>query len=165
MRFLRFSLLALVCFAPAFRALAVVPLLKIISPEKTLTFTAAEFAALPRTELKLPEQADQAEHHFSGVSMRELLARAGAPLGDKLRGPALLTGVVVHCKDNYALLFSLAEFDENFSTRTIILADQEDGEMLAPSAAPFRIVTPGDKRGARSAKQVTSIEIITLAKP
>jgi len=165
MRFLRLSLLALSFLAAAFHGVAAEPVLKIISPEKSLTFTAAEFAALPRTELKLPEQADQPERRFAGVAVRELLLRAGAPLGDKLRGPALLTAVIVRCKDNYAVLFSLAEFDENFSARTIILADQEDGEMLPPSAAPFRLVTPGDKRGARSAKQVTSIEIVSLAKP
>ena len=82
-----------------------------------------------------------------------------------MRGAGLLTGVIVRCKDNYAVLFSLAEFDPNFSDRTILLADHQDGEMLPPSAAPFRIVTPGDKRGARSCKQVTSIEIVSLAKP
>jgi len=125
MRFFRLSLLALVFFAPVYRALAAEPVLKIISPDKTLTFTAAEFAALPRTELKLPEQGDQKERHFAGVSLRELLSRAGAPLGDKMRGAGLMTAVIVRCKDNYSVLFSLAEFDESFSARTIILADQE----------------------------------------
>jgi hypothetical protein len=164
MRPIRFSLLALFVFAPVFRVLAAEPILKIVSPEKTLTFTAAEFAALPRSELKLPAQGDREEQRYSGVSLHELLTRVGAPFGDKMRGAGLLAGVIVRCKDNYAVLFSLAEFDENFSTRTIILADQEDGEMLPPSAAPFRIVAPGDKKGARSCKQVTSIEIVSLAK-
>jgi hypothetical protein len=47
----------------------------------------------------------------------------------------------------------------------ILLVDREDGEILPPSAAPFRMVTPGDKRGARSCKQVVSLEIVSLAKP
>jgi DMSO/TMAO reductase YedYZ molybdopterin-dependent catalytic subunit len=63
------------------------------------------------------------------------------------------------------VLFSLAEFDENFSSRTIVLADRENGEILPPSGAPLRIVTPGDKRGARSARQVVAIELVSLAKP
>ena len=165
MRLLRLSLLAVVVFLTLFRARAADPVLKIVSPEKTLTFTAAEFAVLPHIELKLPEQGDQAERRFSGVAVRELLARAGAPLGDKMRGSGVMVGVIVHCKDNYAVLFSLAEFDENFSSRTILLVDREDGEILPPSAAPFRMVTPGDKRGARSCKQVVSLEIVSLAKP
>jgi DMSO/TMAO reductase YedYZ molybdopterin-dependent catalytic subunit len=165
MRFGTTFFLSLVYAALAMGASAADPVLKIISAEKTLTFTAAEFAALPRTELKLPAQGDQEERRFAGVSMRELLARAGAPIGEKARSAGLMTAVIVHCKDNYSVLFSLAEFDENFSNRTILLADREDGEPLPPSAAPFRMVTPGDKRGARSCKQVTSIEIESLAKP
>jgi hypothetical protein len=98
--------------------------------------------------------------------VRELLLRAGAPLGDKLRGPALTLGVLVRCKDNYTVLYSLAEFDENFSPRTIVLADREDGQPPPATAAPFRLVAPGDKRGARWARMVTSLEIVSLpAKP
>jgi DMSO/TMAO reductase YedYZ molybdopterin-dependent catalytic subunit len=164
--FLRLPLLALLFVAPALRILAAEPsILRITGPEKTLTFTAAEFAALPRTELKLPAQSDSPALTYSGVALRELLARAGAPLGDKLRGAAHLTAVIVRSKDNYAVLFALAEFDDAFSSRTLLLADREDGEILPPSAAPLRVVVPGDKRGARSARQVTSIEIVSLAKP
>lgn len=165
MRFLRLSLLALVVLAPALRVFAAEPVLKVTGPDKTLAFTAEEFAALPHIDLTLPAQGDQEERHFSGVTMREILQRAGAPLGDKLRGKNLLTGVVVHCKDNYAVLYALAEFDEAFSNRTILLADKDGGEELPPSAAPFRLVMPGDKKGARSAKQIVSIEIVSLAKP
>lgn len=147
------------------RALAADPILKITGPEKTLTFTAAEFAALPRTELKLPPKNEKPAHTYTGVALRELLTRAGAPLGDQLNGTAHLTAVIVRSKDNYAVLFALAEFDEAFSSRTLLLADQEDGQPLPPSAAPLRVVAPGDKRGARAARQVTSIEIVSLAKP
>lgn len=165
MRFLRLSVLSLVLLVPAFRALAADPILKITAGEKTVAFTAEEFAALPHVDAKLAEQPGQKERNFSGVAMRDLLAKAGAPLGDKLRGPAQSMVVLVRAKDNYTVVFALAEFDEAFSTRTILLADKEDGEILPPSAAPLRVVTPGDKRGARSIRQVTSIELVSLAKP
>lgn len=142
-----------------------VPILRVIGPEKIITFTAAEFAALPHLEAKLPPLHEAPERTYTGVALRELLARAGAPLGEKLRGDALLAGVIVRSKDNYAVLYALAEFDENFSQRTLLLADREDGQPLPPSAAPLRVVAPGDKRGARSARQVISIEIVSLAKP
>jgi DMSO/TMAO reductase YedYZ molybdopterin-dependent catalytic subunit len=161
-RSIRLIVFLLTCAAAASAA---EPVLRVAGLEKTMTFTATEFAALPRTELKLPAQADKPEVTFTGVALRELLARVGAPFGEKLRGPALLLGVIVRAKDNYAVLYSLAEFDENFSSRTILLADREDGEILPPSAAPFRVVAPGDKRGARSTKQVVSIEVVSLAKP
>jgi hypothetical protein len=165
MRFLRVWLLIISFFAWTFSASAADAVLKVISPEKTLTFAAQDLAALPRTELKLPAQGDQEAVSFSGIAVRELLLKAGAPLGAKMKGTGMMTGVIVRCKDNYAVLFALAEFDPSFTTRTILLADRQDGEILPPSAAPFRIVTPGDKRGARSCKQVISIEIVPLAKP
>ncbi len=170
MRLIRFSLLALILLVPAGRLAAAdstapaAAFLTVVTPEKTTTFTAAEFAALPHSDLKLAEQRDKQERTFSGVPMRELLTKIGAPLGDKFRGPALTLGVLVRCKDGYTVLYSVAEFDENFSTRTILLADREEGAMLPPSSAPLRLIAPGDKRGARSARQVVSIEVISAVK-
>jgi len=145
-------------------AAAAEPVLTVVGPSQTLTLSAADFAALPHIKLDLPAQGDKEESHFSGVAMEELLRRVGAPVGEKMRGAALLAGVIVRCKDNYAVLFSLAEFDPNFTNRTIILADKEDGDLLPPSAAPYRLVAPGDKKGARSCKQITTIEVVSLAK-
>ena len=158
---------ALVLLSGTAALAAEAPILRVTGPAQTLTLTltAADFAALPRIELSLPAQPETPARTFSGVALRELLARAGAPLGDKLRGDALLTGVIVRSKDHYAVLFALAEFDENFSSRTILVADRENGDLLPPSAAPLRLVVPGDKRAARSARQITSIELVSLAKP
>ena len=141
------------------------PMLKIVSTEATVAFTAEEFAALPRAEATVVEPRENSQQHYSGVAVRELLTRAGVPMGEKFRGAALGLAVVVHCKDGYTVLFSLAEFQEGFSSRTIVLADRADGDILPPSAAPLRIIVPGDKRPARSARQVTSLEIVSLGKP
>jgi hypothetical protein len=164
MRSSRYLLLACLFVAPAFSIIAAEPVLKLVSPGKTVELTAAAFAALPHQETKSMDMGQQ-ERSYSGVPVRDLLARLGAPSGEKMRGPALLLAVIVHCKDNYNVLFSLAEFDESFTTRTILLADKENGEMLPPSAAPFRLITPGDKHGARGARQVLSLELVSFAKP
>jgi DMSO/TMAO reductase YedYZ molybdopterin-dependent catalytic subunit len=65
-------------------------------------------------------------------------------------------------KDGYSTLFALAEFDDAFSNRTILLADSEDGKPLPENAGPMRIVAPGDKRAARWARMVTSIELVHI---
>lgn len=158
----RFCWLVLIGLGSILSASAQTPVLRLILPDRTLTFTAEELAALPRSELTLPDMQDKETRRFSGVSMRDLLVKAGLPLGEKMRGPALGLGVVVRSKDNYTVLFALAEFDENFSQRTILLADQEDGERLPPSSAPLRLVVPGDKRGARAARQIVSIEVVSF---
>jgi hypothetical protein len=136
------------------------PVLKITTPEKTLAFTAEEFAALPRTEITAAEPHTQKEHRYAGVTVHELLVRAGVPLGEKLRGPALQLVVVARCRDGYAVVYALAEFDESFSRRTILLAEKDDGQPLPEKSAPFQLITPGDKKGARWARMVTSLEII-----
>lgn len=160
--FLRLALFALLLL-PGSRVLAADAILKLTGLEKSVSFTAAEFAALPRTEQKVNDGPEKKERIYSGVKMADLLAQVGAPLGEKMRGSGMTTAVLVRCKDDYTVLFALAEFDEAFSSRTILLCDKENGEMLPPSAAPLRLVTPGDKRGARSARQVSSIELVAVA--
>lgn len=165
MRLVRIASLALVLALPALRTLAAEPVLKIVAPGRTVAFSAEEFAALPRSEAKILDPHDKVEQRYEGVAMRELLTRAGVPSGEKFRGAALSMVAIVHCKDGYSVVFSAAEFDEGFSDRTIILADRLDGDILPPSSAPLKIIAPGDKRAARWARQVTSIEIVSVGKP
>lgn len=159
--FPRLILLALV-LASGSGVLAAGAFLKLSGLEKPITFTATEFAALRHTEQKVSDGPERKERIYSGVKMVDLLAQVGAPLGEKMRGSGLTVSVLVRCKDDYAALFSLAEFDEAFSSRTILLCGKENGELLPPSAAPLRLVTPGDQRGARSARQVAAIELVTV---
>jgi hypothetical protein len=151
------------CLGATAALTAAEPALTITTPEKTLAFTAAEFAALPHAELTTADPHSKAERHFSGVAVRELLTRAGAPLAEKLRGPALRLAVIARAKDGYAVVFALAEFDESFSSRTILLVDAEDGRPLNEKAAPLELVPPGDKKGARWARMITSLELVSVA--
>jgi hypothetical protein len=48
------------------------------------------------------------------------------------------------------------------SQRDIILAGKRDGKPLDPKEGPFRIVAPGDKRGARWVRQVMTLELIAV---
>lgn len=146
----------------ALRGNAAEPFLTVSSSENIMMFTAEAFKALPHSEVTATDPHLKLEHRYSGVPIRDLLAKVGAPLGDKLRGRALRMAVVFHSKDGYATLFALAEFDEQFSDRTIILADSEDGNPLAPNAGPLRVVAAGDKRAARWVRMVTSIELTGL---
>ena len=156
---LRLAVLLLV-LTPGLRAAE--PMLKVVGLEKTVTFTAEEFAALPHTVLMVLEPHEKKERLYSGVVVHDLLAKGGVQSGESFRGPAQHLGVLVRSKDNYTVLFSLAEFDENFSTRTLFLADREGGQPTPANAEPLRLVVPGDKRAARWARMVASIEIVAV---
>lgn len=138
------------------------PLLTVRSAEKTLTFSPAEFAALPHQTLTVTDPHSHAARHFSGVAVRDILTRAGAPLGEKLRGRALALAVVARAADGYTVVFALAEFDAAFSSRTLLLADAEDGQPLLPNSGPLKLIAPGDTKAARWARQITSLELISL---
>ena len=70
--------------------------------------------------------------------------------------------MLVEAADNYKVVFALAEADPAFATREIILADKKNGKQLDAKEGPFRIVAPGDKRGARWVRQVMTIQIVAV---
>ena len=137
-------------------------ILTVTVQETNLVFTSAQFVALPHTEIKVMDPHEKKEHQYSVVSVRDLLSQAGAPVGEKLRGAALHDIVLVRAKDGYAVAFTLADFDEAYSARTIVLADKEDGSPLSDTAGPLRLIVPDDKKGSRWVRMVTKIEIFDV---
>lgn len=99
---------------------------------------------------------------WEGVHLREVLERAGAPLGERLRGGATTMVVVVGAADGYRSVFALAEFDAAFGNLEAVLADTRDGQPLDAKEGPFRLVLPTHKRQARSVRQITWIELRAL---
>lgn len=136
------------------------PILTVTNAETVLKLTADELKALPHTEITATDPHEKGTHKYSGIPVRDLLLKVGAPMGEKLRGKALRLAVLVHSSDGYSIVYALAEFDEFFSDRTLLLVDSVDGGPLAANAGPLRIVAPGDKRAARWARMVTSMEIV-----
>ena len=124
------------------------------------TLTAATLSSMPRRTVKagapdhgLPDAS------YEGVALSDILARAGAPLGSALRGPAMATYVVVSAADNYRVVFALPELDSAFTDRVIILADRKDGQLLGAKDGPVRLIVPGEKRPARWEREVTAITV------
>ena len=123
---------------------------------RELTLTPADIAALPHESLSA--SAHDQKGTFSGVRLTEILKRAGLPTGDAIRGRELAKFVVVSGADGYRAVFALAELDDAFTDRVVLLADLRDGKPLAANAAPFQLIVPGEKRPARWVRQVVSIE-------
>lgn len=138
------------------------PALAIVYNGKTTAFTADQIAAVPHQSATAYNYHEKAVHTYGGVPVHDLLAEVGVAFGEKLRGTGLRQVVVVHCRDGYAIVFALAEFDPDFNPRTILLSDTEDGKPTSAGQGPLRLVVPGDKRPARWARQVTSLEIVSV---
>jgi hypothetical protein len=89
----------------------------------------------------------------------EVLKRAGAKLGERLRGQAHAAYLLVEAADGYRVVFALPELDEAYTDRVVLLADHRDGRPMAPPEGPFRLVVPGEKKHARWVRMVGSLVV------
>jgi len=128
-----------------------------------LQLKAEDLAKMPRETVSVQEE-DGTKVQYEGVPLREVLTRAGAPLGKQLRGKALASYVLAKAHDGYEVVFGLAEVDASFANEPILVADKRDGKPLFGYQGPFRLVCPNDKAGARSIRMLETLEIVRLQK-
>ena len=123
-----------------------------------LTLHDADFAHLPRTSVQVHEHAGTAVT-YTGVLLRDIVAAAGVPLGDQLRGDRLALYLVVDAADGYRVVFALPELDAAFTDRVVLVADRRDEQPLSATEGPLRLIVPDEKRHARWIRQVVAITI------
>jgi DMSO/TMAO reductase YedYZ molybdopterin-dependent catalytic subunit len=128
--------------------------------ETPLKLTAADLAAMPRVTVQATDHGG-VRARFEGVALHEILARAGAPLGRNLRGPAATSHLIVTAADGYRVVFALAELDPAVTTsgHVVLLADRRNGQPMTAPEGPLRIVVPGEKEHGRWARMVTSLNV------
>jgi DMSO/TMAO reductase YedYZ molybdopterin-dependent catalytic subunit len=127
-----------------------------------LNLTKADIDKMPRTSATF--NAEGSETTYEGVLLYDILKQAGAPLDKQLMGKALATYILAEARDGYQVLYGLAEIDPSFGANKIIVADAINGKPLFDYQGPFRLVVPGDKKGARSIRMLEKITIVRLRK-
>src|SRR5262249_28222825 len=150
-------------FTAASAAFAQAPSIAVTGAVKQpLTLTAADLAAMPRAKAATDNNGIQTV--YEGVWLSDVLKKAGVPLGAGLRGPALAGYVVASASDGYQVVFSIGELDPDMTEGQYLLADTANGKALFGENGAFRLVIPTDKRGARSVRLLTKIEVVQLKK-
>jgi hypothetical protein len=144
-------------------AVAEQAVVKVTGVPHPLVLAREDLAKMPRQPLKVSAHGETGV--YEGVSMREILSRAGVPAGDALRGADLAKAVVVAGADGYRVAFSLAEFDPGFTDRVSILAETKDGQPLSGNAAPYQLILADEKRPARWVRQVVTIDVVGVGAP
>lgn len=127
-----------------------------------LRLTAAGLAALPRASVET--RSDGVLVNYEGVWLHEVLKKAGVPAGTELRGKALASCLIAEAQDGYQVVFSLAELDPMFTDNQVLLADTANGKPLSGAQGSFRLIAPKEKRGARSIRMLTRLEVVQLRK-
>jgi DMSO/TMAO reductase YedYZ molybdopterin-dependent catalytic subunit len=118
---------------------------------------------MPRETVSVSEQ-DGTKVEYEGVPLREILKRAGVPVGRELRGKALASYLIAKAHDGYQVLFSIGEIGADFGNESVLVADKRDGKPLFGYQGPMRLVCPNDKAGARSVRMLEVLEFVRLQK-
>jgi len=134
------------------------------SVAKPYQLNAAAVSAMKKENVTVKDH-DGKDHHYSGVSLYEVITKAEAVPGNMLKGKTMAKYVLVTAADHYQVVLAIPEFDPAFTDKVIVLADKEDGEALAANLGPYRLIVPGEKKPARSVMRVTSIEVLDARKP
>jgi Oxidoreductase molybdopterin binding domain len=127
-----------------------------------ITITEDDLSKMARHRATVSEHGKTSE--FEGVFLHDVLQRAGAPLGDQLRGKGLSTYILATARDGYAVVYTLTETDTAFSDGDLLLADKSKGDPLNGQQGPFRIIAPHDKKLARSLRMLQRIDVVQLRK-
>ena len=125
---------------------------------QTLTLAAGDIASLPRTKVTVSDRDDQ-KNTYEGVTVQEILTKAGVGFGQAMRGPRMLDYVVAGAADKYGVVFAIAELSDEFSERRVIVADKVNGGPISGGDGPLRIIVSDEKKHARWVRNVTSLTI------
>ena len=125
-----------------------------------LQLSLEDLRKMPRETVKVFNPHEKKTEVYQGVSVEELLRRAGAPQGEALRGAAMTTYVLAAAADGYRVVFSLAELDGGFTDSNVIVADTLDGVSLGAGQGPLKLVAPHDKRPARWVRMLRSLTVL-----
>jgi hypothetical protein len=128
---------------------------------KSFEFTAADLAKLPRQQVRAKDH-DGKEIAFEGVSVADVLKLAGVKLGgDTMRGKRLANYLLAEAKDNYKAVFSLTEFDSEYTDSVILLADKTDGKLLDEKTGPWQMIVPNQNKHGRWVRRVIKLSVKT----
>lgn len=129
--------------------------------ENPLELTRADLEAMPRIRETTPHRHEENRTvTYEGVTLDELLRRAGAPIANDSGQRSNLAGyVVIRGSDGYRVVYAMAELDPSYAGRALLLADSADGGPLEEAHFPLRVINKGEQRFSRWIRKVDRIEV------
>jgi hypothetical protein len=121
------------------------------------TLSTGELSALPQQTVKTIDHGVPVT--FQGVLLMDALSGVALPVGEAFHPTAASYYLTVEAKDGYRAVFAWVEIDPAFTDAKVYLVTKRDGKPLPDKDGPIQLVAPGDKRGARWARQVAALKI------
>lgn len=123
------------------------------------SYTAAQLAALSSDTLRVSSGHGAPPATYQVVPLRRLLSHAGVAV-DSLHGPNLLQLVVAEARDGYVVAFSLGELSQDLGNHAVVVAFKRDAKAIPETDGPFRLLVPGETRGARAIRQLARLHVM-----
>lgn len=123
----------------------------------TVKLTAADLAMLPQQTVQFTDQDKPVT--YEGVLLSDVLAKVDLPLGEAFHKTSASYYLQVDAADGYKAIFAWAELDPGFMDKKIYLVTKREGQPLADTEGPFRLIVPGEKRGGRAVHRVTALTV------
>ena len=122
-----------------------------------IQLTPQMLAALPVIERDVTFETSKgpATRRYKGVLLWDVL-QANKALDGLKPVEQLKKTFLVSAKDGYQIAFSIGEIHPDFGNLPLILVSTVDGK---PLDGGWRLVAPGDKRGARAVYEVVKVEL------
>jgi len=124
--------------------------------------SAAQLATIPRHDLRVAGENSTDSPTVSGVTLWDLMQRAGVPAAVASGRQRGATYVRLKGSDGQSAVFGLVEIDPSFSKHTVIVADRRNGQPLDAVEGPWRAFVPDDIRHARWIRGLVLVEVDTL---
>jgi len=127
---------------------------------ETLSLGLAELEGLGAVEVTVDENGPAT---YRGPTLRDVATLAGAPTGRALRGPAMALAILAEADDGYRVVFTIAELDEQFGAREVVVALSRNGAPLGDEDGPIRLVVPEDAQfHARWLRGLARVSLVDL---
>ena len=107
-----------------------------------------------RAEVTYRTDSGPATARFTGVLLWSLIEAAGG-VDDTGKGALVRHAIRITATDGWVVVTSTGEIAPDFGGKGALVAYERDGKPLDN----FRIVMPGDRHGARNARDVTTITV------
>ncbi|HXO01623.1 MAG TPA: molybdopterin-dependent oxidoreductase [Stellaceae bacterium] len=120
-------------------------------------WTLDDLKKLPAQHADVTYQTDRGPvtASFAGVLLWSLIEAAGGLDDAGEKGAVVRHAIRITAKDGWVVVTSTGEIAPDFGDKGTLVAYERDGKPLDD----FRIVMPGDKHGARNARDVVTIAI------
>jgi hypothetical protein len=133
-----------------------------IEPEtgKQIVLEQADIEALPHT--KVTTHASDTPATFEGITLNDLLGKAGIEFGQTLKDKRLASCLLVGAADRYRVVIALPELDPAFTDKQIVLFCETESHWTQKrrrTALSYPMVV---KRMARWVRQVATLKIVEV---